>query len=826
VRVHTGSEAAHEAERLNAIAFTIGRDIFFSRGHYQPASDGGRRLLAHELTHVVQQATTSDAFAQRQPASPGERQAAIVPDRQPAGPTLSRALVGGYPLDAMTRTMFELRFDQDFRAVRIHDSEPAHELASALDARAFAAGPHIVFGRGRYQPHSVAGRQLLAHELAHVTQQPALPNPGGAQRVSRPDDAVERDAHAFVGSVARGSVPPKPSPVAAFQLLRSPASDFISAHTHHLNLDEEQAGADLLRRALRGEHAFARSVFDELGWSDRDDVAFGFTQAATDAQLDTLVSTPSGRALLDRVYDELTSGSVAEDEQRQSDRILAARGRLVSPAEFQAGIHSAKIFPFRLPGMTVLEDAPISAERRPGNRVWIKLPVHVLGTSEFRAETNTLPVQVFTSGIELPEREIVGVRLYDLGGEIQYRPAIWLVGLSNQTDTTIAEKVGEVAGIALTLGTGALAEAGAGTLSQVLLWADRVAFAVGTITSVLREHRGWILARFGDDGRRFIHYVDIVNSAVAIYGGARVVFGMGQLLRGLRSAYGAWRQVARAAQAELSSTERTAVRTLDDGTGRLLDDFDHLASAQRPAAGEPPAASSAVTPEPAAAPPATERPATTMGEPAPRTRGGVRPPPAVGAARGPAPPTQQQLESYADRAWRFLRSRQPRPAVTSRPLQPGTLGHYESNPRTIVLSSAPASEGQLIDTVWHEAMHGRIRDVIGFMNEHLSPGWQRTLLRPLDEIFSYFWGGLGRVIEGPNVLSRLFGLAEMFGAPIFAYGSMNNRTEQLLWAAHAVAYLAALLYAEVRILTAVQRHHEPSPHQVTDPNAPEPPNPR
>jgi membrane protein implicated in regulation of membrane protease activity len=55
VRIHTDDEAAHISRQINAKAFTHGQDIYFGAGRYTPASDAGKRLLAHELTHVVQQ---------------------------------------------------------------------------------------------------------------------------------------------------------------------------------------------------------------------------------------------------------------------------------------------------------------------------------------------------------------------------------------------------------------------------------------------------------------------------------------------------------------------------------------------------------------------------------------------------------------------------------------------------------------------------------------------------------------------------------------------------------------------------------------------------
>jgi hypothetical protein len=55
VNVHTGSEADTLNRSLSARAFTTGSDIYFRSGEYQPDNSSGRELLAHELTHVVQQ---------------------------------------------------------------------------------------------------------------------------------------------------------------------------------------------------------------------------------------------------------------------------------------------------------------------------------------------------------------------------------------------------------------------------------------------------------------------------------------------------------------------------------------------------------------------------------------------------------------------------------------------------------------------------------------------------------------------------------------------------------------------------------------------------
>jgi hypothetical protein len=85
----------------------------------------------------------------------------------------------GRPLDAATRRSMEARFGNDFAGVRIHDDATASATAAHTEASAFTVGQHIVFGTGRYEPTTPAGRHLLAHELAHVVQQSRGTDGGG-----------------------------------------------------------------------------------------------------------------------------------------------------------------------------------------------------------------------------------------------------------------------------------------------------------------------------------------------------------------------------------------------------------------------------------------------------------------------------------------------------------------------------------------------------------------------------------------------------------------------------------------------------------------------
>jgi len=88
----------------------------------------------------------------------------------------------GQSLDTETRSFFEPRFGHDFSRVRVHVDSKSDMSARSVGALAYTVGSHIAFGASRYAPRTEGGRQLLAHELAHVIQQ----TQGGAtQAVSR-----------------------------------------------------------------------------------------------------------------------------------------------------------------------------------------------------------------------------------------------------------------------------------------------------------------------------------------------------------------------------------------------------------------------------------------------------------------------------------------------------------------------------------------------------------------------------------------------------------------------------------------------------------------
>lgn len=176
VRIHTDAAAAQATQELNAHAFTSGRDIYFGAGRYQPETNRGRHLLAHELTHTLQQA-------------PG------VSSETPGN-------VSSYRLG--------------------HSHDPLEREADTV-ARGVAAG------RPGVQRVSPAGANLLQRQVATADSPATTPSHTGASSGgSGPGGSSFQPAAGgtFGGGGASGSLgPPLPAPVATpVPASRRPAS--------------------------------------------------------------------------------------------------------------------------------------------------------------------------------------------------------------------------------------------------------------------------------------------------------------------------------------------------------------------------------------------------------------------------------------------------------------------------------------------------------------------------------------------------------------------------------------------------------------------------
>jgi hypothetical protein len=121
----------------------------------------------------------------------------------------------GQPLDPATRAFMEPRFGHDFSSVRVHTDARAAESAHAVSADAYTVGRDIVFDTGRHASGTTSGRELLAHELAHVVQQGGGAT-GGAMRLrvgaaADPAEAEARQAARLMGGRSTQQLATRPT---------------------------------------------------------------------------------------------------------------------------------------------------------------------------------------------------------------------------------------------------------------------------------------------------------------------------------------------------------------------------------------------------------------------------------------------------------------------------------------------------------------------------------------------------------------------------------------------------------------------------------------
>jgi hypothetical protein len=140
-------------------------------GQASPAAhhSGGPPQLLHTPTGQAPSGDRKpdDPLVAAKPATPG-----VAPQLTPsAARTIRSAQGAGQPLAAGERSFFESRLGRDLGAVRVHDDAAAHAAARDIRARAFAYGQDVFFASGRRQTGTGAGRELMAHELAHTVQQ-------------------------------------------------------------------------------------------------------------------------------------------------------------------------------------------------------------------------------------------------------------------------------------------------------------------------------------------------------------------------------------------------------------------------------------------------------------------------------------------------------------------------------------------------------------------------------------------------------------------------------------------------------------------------------
>lgn len=156
VKIHDDAEAARLASNVLARAFTIGRDVVFGAGQYRPDTADGMRLMAHELTHVVQQEAAGWKSVQAKPAidqpgSPFEREADFMADAvTSSSPSPSGGQTGStLPFREATELLDCIRImgeaNRDYCRAVVLGEKP--EVVEEAWVRVHTTGPRLLDGR-------------------------------------------------------------------------------------------------------------------------------------------------------------------------------------------------------------------------------------------------------------------------------------------------------------------------------------------------------------------------------------------------------------------------------------------------------------------------------------------------------------------------------------------------------------------------------------------------------------------------------------------------------------------------------------------------------
>ncbi len=166
--------------------------------------EGAPSLKGHDFSLISIHAPASAKTADQPDGRERE------PDRdseQTALPPMVRKTLRsqGQPLGSEIRALMEPRFGHDFSRVRLHSDATAHASTAAEGALAYTAGRDVVFGSGQYRPDTVAGRWLIAHELAHVVQQEKSDGRKETESGALEQEAGEAGMRVALGGISRVS---------------------------------------------------------------------------------------------------------------------------------------------------------------------------------------------------------------------------------------------------------------------------------------------------------------------------------------------------------------------------------------------------------------------------------------------------------------------------------------------------------------------------------------------------------------------------------------------------------------------------------------------
>jgi hypothetical protein len=296
ITVHSDAKAAGSAHAVRARTYTVGSHIVFGAHEYSPQSDTGLRLLAHELTHSIQQGTAQPSLQRKPVKSP-------TPPPPPAGGNILYVGLNNFPLEIAALKKLYKGKPVSIKEVTL-TSDPAHTVSGrgTFDLTSDAGLTSFVATLGLDKPHTASAVALLRgisqledrDDTAHVMAVYALTESDGVDRMSR----VVLSGHSFGSDI----VDAKFISHIQFAYLRDMAKIFpkAAAQTKHLYVTACYAGAeDNVRDYFRSAYP---NLITFSGWTDQcptdksGAAAVSAWAKTTDPDPTSLAKPPEGRS--------------------------------------------------------------------------------------------------------------------------------------------------------------------------------------------------------------------------------------------------------------------------------------------------------------------------------------------------------------------------------------------------------------------------------------------------------------------------------------------------------------------------------------------------
>jgi hypothetical protein len=476
VRVHTDAAAEARARAVHARAFAYGSDILFAANQYAPHTAAGRRLLAHELVHTVQQ-NISTVFR-----GPGML---ITPQpvriaRDDDAPTASAGKTD------------QPRADDPIIVIRIDSGTKRLEMETASGFRYTGKATYSDLEPGEYRAH--VQRRVRKWVIDNVR-----PGLRFDVLVNAPGEPAEAEA-------PEESASPEQAREAGPDPFKLPYASTITLQIAPGAPEERYTGPTIEER-MSTIHELI-----EATWTDDEDeqrIIDLISEAPREQAMELLRRLSEGRIgdesylqALDRVVD-------GEENQRLHEALSVLRLKALPAEKAVTALAEAPILPWH-DVMGFFEDnATFSAWKTDRGKIRIEYHggVRLLTSKDFAAEIRALPQSLFIGGMDFDPNQVVVIHDYDSG---RFVP-VTVNQLAGYQHAGIRKFLGDIATVASFATPVGVARTAAGKTALIVL--ERVLPAA---ILAIDENRLNLVEWFPNWGPKMLRYADIAKTALAV----------------------------------------------------------------------------------------------------------------------------------------------------------------------------------------------------------------------------------------------------------------------------------------------------------------------